>query len=279
MTTAVFDVACTIQKRVKEINILIDLAKFIDGKKKITDIDKSHYNIFCRSAAILISAHLEGFVNDLCKALIKDLIFQCGSFAQLPAALQRAFCEKIAFYEGVPQIDIESRIKYLIVFFSNNSVNIDMEAFPYRSSPAKNPTTSFIESSFRVIGVSNILMTISTNQYKEVFENNPSLSYKIYKEFRKNTSQFYKYPFRDCRNELFIAKKINSTSKTSSIWQAFIDDILTRRHKVAHGQTLDNETSWRQLASDVEKVRILMFALLHSACGHHAGRADLKEMQ
>lgn len=43
---------------------------------------------------------------------------------------------------------------------------------------------------------------------------------------------------------------------------------MGRRHIVAHGDSLNNDTTWEQLQRDVSKIQVLMYGLIFSSCSY-----------
>jgi hypothetical protein len=104
MSTAVFEVARSIPLRTNELRQLTTLAT------QLETTNESSYNALCRACSVLLAAHLEGFIKELGKNLVSDFNFNVESFSMMPSAMQRNFCERIAFYQGV---DLFFSAKYL----------------------------------------------------------------------------------------------------------------------------------------------------------------------
>lgn len=113
-----FEIATSIPQRIKELNILTTHAEFcqVDNEEL--------YNSLCRASSVLIASHLEGFLKELTNGLIQDLNFNLGSFSKMPTAIQRTFCKKIAFYEGIPDKEIEGRVSQLLDFFQETQYQL-----------------------------------------------------------------------------------------------------------------------------------------------------------
>lgn len=111
---------------------MAELDLLIATAKNCAERDEQLYNTLCRACCVLIASHLEGFLKDLTKGLLSDLNYNREGFRNMPAPMKRAFCKKIAFYEGVEEKEINKRINQLVAFFDNNSVNIDMDAITYK---------------------------------------------------------------------------------------------------------------------------------------------------
>jgi hypothetical protein len=262
MSTAVFELAISIPGRVKELNTLVEHASECEQE------NEPLYNALCRATAVLLASHLEGFIKELTSALVADLNFNSGSFNLMPAVLQRTFCERIAYYEGVQQQDVDDRIQQLIAFFSENSVPIDLTAISYKQNPNKNPTANLIDGAFRKLGVPEILGAVSGGRFDVVFDNDKRNNYLLLRDLVRFRSCLYVFPYRRLPTHYsfkFRADKSKSRAQPQSLWLTFIEGILVRRHKVAHGDTLDNDTTWEELALDITKLQVLMQGLMYAA--------------
>lgn len=258
MSTALFDLAISVPRRVGELHILTNAAKIYERK------DEHLYNAICRAASVLIASHLEGFLKELTGCLVADLSYYYGSFAKMPAAMQRTFCEKIAFYEDIPLADLNERIRQLVAFFSQNSVPIDMQAFTYKESSNKNATAAFIDKALGKFGVPNIVNSISEGKLENVFDNDKRTNYVLVRDLKRFRSRLYTFPYLALPPE-YEFKFGKPKEKGQTLWHSFIEEVLVRRHKVAHGDTLDNETSWEGLQTDTVKLEVMMQGLMYSA--------------
>jgi hypothetical protein len=259
MSTATYEVAASIPLRVGELDVLISHAE------KCQDDNEALYNAICRATAVLLASHLEGFLKDLTRSLILDLNYYLKEFSSMPAAMQRTFCHKIAFYEGIPLPEIEKRIKQLMAFFSGNSVNIDMGAFAYKENPNKNPNADFIDKSLRDLGVPDVVSSLDKGQLEIVFNGEIRSNYKLVRDLLSFRSHLYDFPFRELPPPYSFNRARASEKKSKSLWYEFIQTVLERRHRVAHGDTLANEATWEELKSDSLKLKVLMYGVIYSS--------------
>lgn len=260
MSTAVFEVLQEIPGRMAELTLLIDRAREHETK------DKPFYNALCRSCAVLLASHLEGYLKDLTRAFVLDMNFYLGEFSKLPEGLKRSFCLKIAFYEGVDQKEIESRAKKIKAFFEANSVEVDFSAFSYKENPNKNPSSSVIDSAFDKLGMSSIVQSISPC-LDGVFDNDPRENYRIRSDLKRFRSKTFEYPYRSLSDRYKFIQKPGKKAKgvSATLWETFIQEVMSRRHRIAHGDTIENEVSWEDLEQDIGKMEVLMLGLAFSA--------------
>lgn len=259
MSTACFDLAYGIPARLEELGVLNSAAR--EAQDKNSDL----YNVLCRSCCVLLAAHLEGFLKDLSFSLTTDLNSHLKKFKLYPEALQNTFCNKIAFYEGVAQNEIYTRTKQLKAYFSEKDVKIDLKAFPYKESQNKNPSSNFIEQSMESIGIPSVLHLIDTSNMKVVFNESERQNYIIYREMRKRASLLYKFPYKVMRGG-YLAKK--PKNKIETMWHTFVEDIMTRRHNIVHGDIKSNDASWDGLAHDTAKLGMLMYGITYASTSY-----------
>ena len=263
MSTALFDLAMSVPRRIGELNLLIDNAKLYETSREPL------HNAICRAASVLMASHLEGFLKELTSSLVADLSYYHGGFDKMPPAMQRSFCEKIATYEGVPQVEINERIRQLIVFFSQNSVPIDMQAFTYKENPNKNATSAFIDKALARFGVPNVINAISGGRLENVFDNDTRTNYIIIRDLKRFRSSLYDFPYAALPTSYaFHYEKPRGQGQT--LWHSFIEEVMIRRHKIAHGDTLDNESTWEDLKSDATKLEVMMQGIMYAAAGYLA---------
>jgi hypothetical protein len=272
MSTAIFEVSLSIPERISELERLVHLANVE------IDRDEKAYNTPCRACCILLASHLEGFLKDLTKSLIYDLNFHLKSFANMPEAMKRTFCEKIAFYEGVPPDDINHRTKQLVKFFSDHTVPIDLQAFHYKENKNKNPSPDFVDGILAKLGVPSVLSSISDGPLDNIFKGENSLSYMIRRDMRKFRSYLHKFPYRTLPIKYtFIYSGKKGGKKDESLWNTYIDEILLRRHNIVHGDTMSNETNTVALIKDVEKMDVLMHGIMYSSIAYIKKSIDSKK--
>ena len=272
MSTAVFELTTSIKGRIAELQLLCTKAS--EYSEKNDDV----YNVLCRSCCVLIASHIEGFLKDLSSSIIADLNYYIGQFDKMPAAMQRAFCMKIAFYEGVEQNEIDTRIKQLMAFFKNNNVPIDMSAFTYKENPNKNTSSDHIDKIFSKFGINNITASIAIPRLLVVFEDDHGKNYRLARDIKKLQSHLYKFPYRPLPKE-YAFSEVSAGKKSTlqqTLWHTFIEEILTRRHLIAHGDTTDNVTTHEQLEKDIFKTKILMYGVMYSATSRFSGKIDVQ---
>lgn len=260
MTTALFELATSLPGRLNELDRLVDHAR------KMESADEALYNSLCRATSVLIASHLEGFLKGITSGLIDDLNDRLGEFAKMPPVMQRNFCERIAHFEGVPEKDLTQRTRQLTEFFKKNSVPIDMKAFTYKENPNKNPSSAVIDAAMEKVGVPNIVSAMSGGMLDVVFNNDNNSTWKLRRDLKALRSTLHAYPYRPLPHKFKF--EFRKTGLNSTLWHVFIDDIMMRRHSVAHGDTLENDTDVQSLQRDIVKLEVLMHGLLYAAAAY-----------
>jgi len=256
MTTTVFDAVRSIDVRIRELRVLLTAARDLQDNRLL-------YGALCRSISVLLASHLEGFVKDLSRSAIGELNFFRKQFSHMPHSLKRAFCERVVFFEGVDKKYIEKRMAQLLEFFEKNSVAIDLEAFKYLENQNKNAAISSIDETFEKIGIVAIVRSISGGYFEGIFEDSRDKCFMINREIRRRKSLFYKYPYSSPPKLFNICSIDKAKAKERTIWHDYIDAILTRRHAVAHGDSMTNETNHDELENDISKLSVFMHALAY----------------
>jgi|GEM_PF-1287127 hypothetical protein len=287
--TALYEASASIPDRIAELEVLMDHASTVqlwleNGSFdndypfiKTTVLSQPHSAIkgqllldsLCRSCCVLLVSHLEGFIKDVNKAIIADLNDNVGEFSSMPESLKRSFCEKIAFYDGVPDDEKNERTKQLLAYFESNTVPINFSAFRYKESSNKNPTSNFIDNSFVKYGIHGLLNTLSKGLLYQVFENDIHKDYKAVRHSRRDRNFLIKFPYKIYPDYYkFQYKNKKEATSTKSLWYDYIDHILNQRHKIVHGDTTENNSSILNLRKDIAKLNILMHGIIFSVANY-----------
>jgi hypothetical protein len=271
MTTACYRLVRSIPDRVEELWTLVGTAKGIDLRisagEPVSSEEHRLYNALCRATCVLLASHLEGFLKELVASLVEDLNYNLRNFSEMPNALKHAFCMKIAFYEGVPKDDIDARVTQLQAFFSKNSIKLDLQAFTYKENGNKNPSANFIDSSLSKFGIRAPLASLGSPAYLCVFDGQHRSNVLLYRNLKRLMCKLYKFPPKPLPARFaplkILAKK--SPEDPRSLWHDFVDNLMVRRHIVAHGDTYNNDVTWEELSLDLEKLTVLMYGLTYVA--------------
>ncbi|TVP79973.1 MAG: hypothetical protein EA353_04980 [Puniceicoccaceae bacterium] len=246
-----------------------ELRVLLNEAKKHENNNLPLYEALCRSSSVLLASHLEGFVKDITKSVRNDLNYNLKEFKNMPAALKREFAKKISTYDGVPQPDLDKRARQIIAFFDDNHVPIDFDAFTVKEIDGKNPSLKNIEQPFSKFGVGDVLSAVDSAYFLQVFEGSPGKTHVLLREMKRCRSTLHAWPYKSIDEKRFSNPITISVKKKKqqSLWVTFVEEIVTRRHKIAHGESLLNLASSQELDVEVNKVEILMNGLLYYFCG------------
>ncbi len=180
----------------------------------------------------------------------------------MPPALKRSFCRKIAFFEGVPEKSVNQRVEQLVRFFDSNSVPIDLEVISYLETSNNNPKPSYVDKPFEKLGVTATLNAIGSDFLLQAFSGNEGKKYWTLRSLRRYRASLYKFPYLYVDNYMFDENaKAKKKNGEENLWHTFLEEIVTRRNKIAHGQTLENPTSTSELEEDIFKMEVFLSAI------------------
>ena len=213
------------QNRMEEVQCIIDL---IPEKPKSDNI--STIDALTRASIVLLSSHLEGFLQDIMEEFIEGLNELEISFSKLPVELyvQNEF-PKGKFYDNR---------KEMIKFIENVKLlqKIDPEISLNKNNFNKtesNPTSDIINKLFNIIGVENVIDELNI-KIKKLSDK------KKYKNFftddeKKELEEQYGCIIDGI--DKYIVKKRNMVNKKSRAIGFYntINRLLDYRNNIAHG--------------------------------------------
>ena len=258
MTTSAFALAADIDSRLNEMRNIVSRAE------KAFDVDEELYDILCRAGSILLVSALEGFIKDLNVALQTDLNLNIENFSAMPKKMQREFANKMAYYDNVPDAERHRRSSQILKFFEINSVNIDMNAFPYKENLNKNPSSNFIDSSFAKYGIQSALHCLAGSRFEVVFDNDTATDVVLRREIRRMRATLFHFPYRALPEKFELVDWAPDRGRVipNSLWHTYLENISGRRHTIVHADTQANPTSWQILKDDTNKMEVMFNALL-----------------
>lgn len=261
MNTFAYDFFESIEERWREIDLLIENAK--DNEEKV-----ELYNVCCRAAVILMVANLEGFIKEVVNVVLKD-INTFSSFADAPDKLKITFCNLFIDIEKHPD-----KAKKLISQFDELNVKFKIEPFLFDNN--KNPSPSIIDKICNKFGIHNFFPAIEESNINIVFENDRVESQDLIKDLREVLlNGCVNHPYNLELKAININLKANKNKK-KGLWEEFLDELLRKRHSIAHGSTLDNEVSLIEISQIKQKVQILQYIfaiiLLNSSINKNKGK-------
>ena len=259
MPTFVASFVNSVQSRFAEVDRLLCAA----GETELSDVRL--HDAICRSVVVLLAAHLEGFVRDAAKALVDDLN-RFSEFGSLPEHPKRTFCKVFIPEEGK---DANDRTKKLIRLLNGLDTKLDWESFlaTTENEGHKNATPSIIERVFRNFGVKKVFNLLSSSSLDEVFSATSSevenLEQLLEDHVKSHTADF---PYTVEPEQFGLHTAVPTVGGVRTLWESFVDDLMHRRHRIAHGAVVDNNDSVQELRLSRRKIAVLQYGLLIVLC-------------
>jgi hypothetical protein len=257
MTTFLNSGLQSLSRRLAEIDLILDDAK--GNFEKNEDL----YHALCRSAQVLISAHLEGYIKELVRNSLED-INQFSHFKYANKSLKKTLCDYFITSNSDEKYSkaLHNKTQELTEVFNNLAVKFKKEYFQFLDH--KNPKATVLDKIAEQFGVKDIFKTIKNSNLDLVFSNtqpeNLILCEKIRNYLLEKTLTF---PYEVRLDYLEIN---NEKMSADNLWDAFLSDLLKRRHDIAHGTEIDNSVGHSVIESDKVKVEILMYAFTSIIC-------------
>ena len=254
MSTYFYESLESFQNRWKEIETLIKLAN--TNRKNEED-----YNTLCRAIIVLMVAHLEGTVRDTVKAIIEDFNLN-STFLSLPLSMKRIFCKEfISGPEEKESKDLELRTQKLIAQFDCLSPTIIPDPFLI---DGKNPSPTIIHRVVKNFGANNFFSLIGESNFDLPFQGENRKVGQLKRRIREHLySASTHYPY-NIKSKLI--KLNNNKLQSPTLWEDFVNDLLTIRHGIAHGSSVTNGKSLREIKEIRIKLEILEYAFMYVMC-------------
>lgn len=256
MSTFINSYTIQIEEQWKEVNLLIEQAQnFIES-------DVNFHNALCRSASILIVSHLEGFLKDLVKNLVRDLNNH-KKYSELPTAIKRSYCKKYLGFDKTKFSNYQNLIDEMVLEFSEyDEFKISHEPFLFDKN--RNPKPESIKTVLDRFGINNIFKLLHNSLFDKCFESRRKTAHllKRMKSIVKlSTAQ---YPYKTNIEQFKLSSENYGGSRT--LWETYLDDINTIRHSIVHGNSFTNNVTTNQLKERQEQAYILQLAIIYCLC-------------
>ena len=259
MSTYVASRVDSLADRWQEVDILILEAAKERGNTAL-------YNVLCRSTTLLVVAHLEGFMKDVAKDIIQD-INSFSSFKSSPIFLKRTFCKQ--FIDTNSDTSIDPRMRKMIDVFDGLETKFAVDPFLVEGNYGtnKNPSPTVISKICSNFGVDNFFWLINGSRLDLVFSGTTSEVIELAKELHEHVSTgVSQFPYGTSPAIFRIVEKGNPSNKNRTIWETFLDNVLSHRHDIAHGSSFENSLAVEELQDFRNKVQILQYAIIIVLC-------------
>lgn len=217
------------KKRMKEIDYLIELIPPILP----TSENVEQTNTLCRASIVLLSSHLEGFLQDLMEEFIDEVNQLEIGFKNLPVELYMQNC----FPKGLitqNNFDALTKIFNEIKLLERKNIKMTLDKSKFAKTDG-NPTSDVINRLFKILGIESVLDILN----KEIKGLDTEESYKEFftdKE-RKELNLAIGAPTIINEIEKYIVKKRNlkNIKKRNVGFYNTINQLLNFRNNIAHG--------------------------------------------
>lgn len=247
----------SLDRRLSEVHLILEEAKIH------FEVNDLLYKALCRSSQVLLSAHFEGYLKDLVKNALED-INQYSTFKDSNIFLKKRLCEYFISPGKDEKYSKENHQKTLelIEVLDNLETKFKKEYFFY--SENKNPKASVLDKIAEQFGVKDFFKQLKKSNLDLIFSNTNTENVAVclsMKNYLLETTE--NYPFTTTLDFLEIdALKVDS----DNLWEAFLSNLLKRRHDIAHGTETDNSAGHTTIEEDKVKVEILMYAFTAFIC-------------
>lgn len=247
----------SLQKRFCEIDTILEEAS------KYTEVQNDLYSSLCRSAQVLLSAHFEGYLKDLVKDSLED-INHFSSFKNSNKALKKRHCE----FFLMPRRDEKNskathqKVQALISEFDELDTKFKKEYFSY--SDNKNPKATVLDKIAEQYGIKNFFKKLKQSNLDNIFSNTKSENIELRNSIRDIlVESTVGFPYSINLDFLEIDETKDSTD---NLWDAFLSELLKRRHDIAHGRETENIADFSEIESDKVKLEILIYTFTAFVC-------------
>jgi hypothetical protein len=262
MPTFLHDLIEDVPARGREIDILLATAALEESKAN-TEL----HDALCRASIVLIVSHLEGFVRDCARALIQD-INQFSSFSACKSDVKWTFCR--SFLDDAA--GSHERVKGLITLLEGLDAKLTPEPFLLggKNDDSRNPTPAVIERVASQFGIKKPFSRLAASRAEEVFSNSLSATVTLAEEIKAHlvsATTAYTYKVDASLFGLDTASP-GGAPGARSLWETFLDDLLKRRHDIAHGTNRLNGSSVADIREFQAKVNVLQYSFGIILCSH-----------
>lgn len=259
MSTFLNEFFLSLDERWKEVNLLISVAE-----EKEKEGATAVYDAVCRGALLLTVAHFEAILKDTAKAIVSDSN-KFSTFASSPSAMKRTFCRPFIGDTFGTEKEVEQRIIKLMSVFEALDTKFEVSPFLIEDNYGgnnKNPSPNIIQKVCNNFGIKNFFTWLNDSDVDLVFSGTSSEINDLLKRMSmhiEDESQSFSYTLDPSKFNLD-----NSRQKPEgrTFYETFIDELLKKRHEIAHGSVTANTSSVADLLENLLKVKILVCAFV-----------------
>ena len=246
MATFFFNGLSSLDKRLSEIDLIVE-----EAKRHFNRNDQL-YNVLCRSAHVLLLAHFEGYTKQIVRDCLDDVNLYSFKVSKKP--LKKKVCENF-----VGNHDL--KIKELMEVFESLGAKFKHEYFVFPEG--KNPKASVLDKIVGNFGIENFFKKVKQSKLDLVFSNSVEDNLLLRNDFLERLKGWTEnYPYSVDFSYLEIDEQ---KATDDNLWDSFLNDILMKRHAIAHGGH-EYSISHSELEMSKIKVEILIYVTAMFIC-------------
>lgn len=245
-----------ITNRFKEIDILLQLTE-----DNISN--PARYAALCRSAHVLLVSHVEGIYKDIVKDIIDDLNLNTD-FCHIKNTIFKTHALHF-IHTKEDEISIEKIKNKLWDAFKHHKTELVLE--PFLRIDNKNPTPKILDEILKKFGEKKFFNSLIESRLEIVFENDKKTSLKELERIKRQISKGVEnFPYTVDKSYFYNFNPPNLGKDKKGLFEEFLNQFLSDRHKIVHGQTLDNPKNHTEILDSKIKIEILIYAFIICLC-------------
>lgn len=256
MATFMHTLLTSLDQSWREVDLLLEGA----DKERLRRDEEMH-DVLCRAAIVLTSAHLEGFVRDCARAFVDD-INRSGSFRQCASAIKRTFCGIFILSQGE---ESNTKVAKLIQMLDGLDTKLTLEPFLFdgKYDDQKNPSPTAISKVCGNFGIRKPFSLLAGSRLDVVFTGSPTDTRQLNSDLRSHLeATVATFPYSVDLSQFGLHQAGAVTSGQRTLWEMFLDDLMEKRHKIAHGSSYTNSTTVEELREIRQKTVVLQYAVM-----------------
>jgi hypothetical protein len=260
MATFVHALVTTLADRWHEVDVLLERAR-----KEENNPACEFHDVLCRASVVLVVAHLEGFVRDCARAILNDTN-QFSTFLTAPGHFKRTFCNMFVRPDDASG---HRRVEKLMTLLDGLDTKFVADPFLFegKNEDSRNPSPAVIERIARNFGIEKFFGLMATSVTDVVFTNVAADISSVTNSLRTHllvNVETFPYTVDPIKFGLAGHSPIKKGDRT--LWETFLDNLLKKRHDIAHGSDRLNGSSVAEIEDFKAKSIVLQYAFAILLC-------------
>ncbi|WP_019864750.1 MAE_28990/MAE_18760 family HEPN-like nuclease [Methylovulum miyakonense] len=254
--TFIFSRLESIEKRFQEVDILLRFAEENQNNEEA-------YSTLCRSAHIILVAHFEGAIKEICRDVIDDINYNI-TYDKIPSKIFATYCDYFLVKENNNEFSSKGKHKLkekLSTAFGTSRATLKVEPFIF--TEGKNLAPKIIETILKRFGLDDFFWSLKNSSLDVVFQDSRTEIEELENLLQNHINgNVIRYPYTVNRGIYNPDENILTETKQKTLWEEFIDDILKERHNIVHGQVLNNPYNHEDLNKAKIKIKIVIYVFI-----------------